>query len=395
MQTRIPCVFMRGGTSRGPYFHASDLPDDVPTRDAVLLRAMGSPDVRQIDGIGGADPLTSKVAILSKSSWPGIDVDYLFAQVKVDSAMVDTSPNCGNIISGVGPFAVEEGLVDAQDGETTVRIFNVNTGVPTDAIVQTPGGQATYDGDCAIDGVPGTAAPVKLNFLNGEGSKTGKLFPTGKMIDVIDGMEVTCLDYCVPIVFLDARSLGKTGYESWDEFDNDKAFFDKMLAMRMKAGENHPPIPLSLQVMMPEEDASEAEAGEMMGFGDVTDSVIPKVVTLAPPKNGGTIAARYFMPWKTHKAYAVTGSLCTGVCVALEGTVGYPLADLPGGNPKPMQIEHPTGRLGIEMDVSGDPMNPKISRAAVLRTCRRLFEGSVLIPSSIWSGKQPVRQAAE
>ncbi|MEX2643795.1 MAG: 4-oxalomesaconate tautomerase [Acetobacterales bacterium] len=370
MQTRIPCVFMRGGTSRGPYFHASDLPDDVPTRDAVLLRAMGSPDVRQIDGIGGADPLTSKVAILSKSSRPGIDVDYLFAQVKVDSAVVDTSPNCGNIISGVGPFAVEEGLVEAQDGETTVRIFNVNTSVPTEAIVQTPGGQVTYDGDCAIDGVPGTAAPVKLNFLNGEGSKTGKLFPTGRMIDVIDGMEVTCLDYCMPIVFLDARSMGKTGYESWDDLDNDKAFFDRMLAMRMKAG-------------------------EMMGFGDVTDSVVPKVVILAPPKNGGTVTARYFMPWKTHKAYAVTGSLCTGVCVALEGTVGYPLADLPDGNPKPMEIEHPTGRLGIEMDVSGDPMNPKISRAAVLRTCRRLFEGSVLIPPSIWSGKQPVRQAAE
>ncbi len=218
--------------------------------------------------------------------------------------------------------------------------------------------------------MPGTAAPVKLNFLNGEGSKTGKLFPTGRMVDVIDGMEATCLDYCMPIVFLDARSLGKTGYESWDELDNDKAFFDRMLAMRMKAG-------------------------EMMGFGDVTNSVVPKVVILAPPKNGGTVTARYFMPWKTHKAYAVTGSLCTGVCVALEGTVGHPLADLPDGNPKPMQIEHPTGRLGIEMDVSGDPMNPKISRAAVLRTCRRLFEGSVLIPSSIWSGKQPVRQAAE
>lgn len=370
MQTRIPCVFMRGGTSRGPYFHAADLPGDIATRDAVLIRVMGSPNLLQIDGLGGGDPVTSKVAILSKSERSGIDIDYLFAQVKVDTALVDTSPNCGNIISGVGPFAIEEGLVKAEDGETTVRIFNVNTGVPTEAIVQTPGGRVTYDGDCAIDGVPGTAAPVKLNFLDGEGSKTGKLFPTGNMIDVIDGLEVTCLDFCMPIVFVNAAHVGKTGHERWDDYDNDAAFMARILAMRMKAG-------------------------AMMGFGDVTDSVLPKVVTLAPPRNGGTITGRYLMPWKTHRAFAVTGSLCTGVCVALEGTVGHPLAVLPEGNPKPMSIEHPTGQIGIEMDVSGDPAAPTIRRAAVLRTCRRLFEGNVLVPSDVWAGKPAVRAAAE
>ncbi|MBI4182411.1 MAG: 4-oxalomesaconate tautomerase [Proteobacteria bacterium] len=370
MQTRIPCVFMRGGTSRGPFFHARDLPEDAATRDRVLLAVMGSPDVRQIDGIGGADPLTSKVAILSKSTRPGIDIDYLFAQVKIAEAAVDTSPNCGNMLSGVGPFAIEEGLVAAADPETAVRIHNVNTGVATEAIVQTPGGRVTYDGDCAIDGVPGTAAPVKLNFLNAEGSKTGKLLPTGRPKDVIDGIEVSCVDFAMPIVFFAARALGKTGYETAAELEADQELIARFEAIRR-------------------------QAGALMGLGDVAGRVIPKVVLAAPPRAGGTVTGRYFTPDRAHKAYAVTGSICTALAAAIPGTVLAPLARVPAGNPKPMTIEHPSGRFDVEMDISGDPLRPTIRRAALLRTCRRLFEGRVLIPARVWTSRQGLAEATQ
>ncbi len=368
MQTRIPCVFMRGGTSRGPFFHASDLPNDPEIRARVLLAVMGSPDVRQIDGLGGADPLTSKVAILSRSEREGIDVDYLFAQVKISEAEVDTSPNCGNMLSGVGPFAVEEELVEAGESETTVRIFNVNTSVSAEAIVQTPGGRVAYDGDCAIDGVPGTAAPVKLNFLDAEGSKTGKLLPTGKPKDVIDAVEVSCIDFAMPVIYFNARSFGKTGYETAAELDADAALVARFEPIRRKAG-------------------------AMMGLGDVAGKVVPKVVLLAPPRHGGTITGRYFVPDKAHKAYAVTGSLCTGMAVAIPGTVGHPLAELPNTRLKRMTIEHPSGRFDVELDLSGDPLNPTIRRAALLRTCRRLFEGHVLIPERVWTGGETVANA--
>jgi len=379
-QTKIPCVLMRGGTSKGPFFRLADLPDPVTDRaafEAVLLAAMGSPDVRQIDGIGGADPLTSKVAILSPSTRPGIDVDYLFAQVSVEKALVDTNPNCGNMITGVGPFAIEEGWVQAAEGETTVRIFNVNTSVQTNAIVSTPDGFVNYDeGDCAIDGVPGTAAPVKLDFVGGAGSKTAGLLPTGRPTDMIDGVPVSLVDFGMPIMFLAAPSLGKTGYESAADLDADRDFFARSEALRLKAG-------------------------AMMGLGDVAEKVIPKVVLVAPPRQGGNITGRYLMPHKAHKAYAVTGSLNTAITCLLPGTVAAPLAVVPNGRFKPMQIEHPSGRMGVEVGVElpadGNPANARITRAAVLRTTRRLFEGSVLVPHRVWAGRSaaPMAKAAE
>src|SRR3954468_19392327 len=269
MQTKIPCVIMRGGTSRGPFFLLSDLPSDAKTRDEVLLSAMGSPHDYQVDGIGGARSLTSKVAMISRSKQPGADVDYLFAQVLIDQPIVDTKPNCGNMLIAVGPFAIEAGLVPAKDPETTVRIYNVNTKTLVEAIVQTPGGKVTYEGKAAIDGVPGTAAPVGINFKGGIGAVTGKLLPTGKPLDVIDGIEVSCVDVAMPTVFMRAEDFGKTGHETPEELDADKALFERMEAIRRKAG-------------------------VLMGMGDVSTAVVPKIALLSKPRKGGTITSRYF-----------------------------------------------------------------------------------------------------
>lgn len=370
MQTRIPCVLMRGGTSKGPYFLASDLPEDVPTRDRVLLAAMGSPDRRQIDGIGGADPLTSKVAIISPSKRPDADVDYLFAQVSVDQAIVDTSPNCGNIISGVGPFAIEQGLVRANDPETVVRIFNVNTNAIVHATVQTPGGFVTYDGDTAIDGVPGTAAPISLNFVSAVGSKTGKLLPTGKPIDVIDGLEVSCVDVAMPMVIARAADFGKTGYESKAELDSDKDLLARMEAVRQKAS-------------------------RLMGMGDATGKVVPKFCLIAPPRHGSAITSRYFVPHSCHAAHAVTGGLCLAAACVVPGSVAEGIAVLPPGPRRTIVIEHPSGKLGTEFEFHGTAENPDIRRAAFIRTARRLFEGHLLVPRSVWAGKLAHAHAAE
>ncbi len=235
MLTDIPCLLMRGGTSKGPYFLADDLPPDPAARDRVLLAVMGSPHVRQIDGIGGGDSLTSKVVIVGRSARPGIDIDYLFAQIAVGEGGVDTAPNCGNMLAGVGPFAIERGLVRAADPQTTVRIFNVNTGKVIEAVIQTPGGSVTYDGDARIDGVPGHGAPIVLNFLDAAGAKTGKLLPTGQPIDLIDGIEVSCVDLSSPLVFVAAAALGKTGYETKRELDGDPELLARLEALRQRA----------------------------------------------------------------------------------------------------------------------------------------------------------------
>ncbi|VCU71033.1 4-oxalomesaconate tautomerase [Pigmentiphaga humi] len=365
MQIKIPSVMMRGGTSRGPFFLASDLPEDPAARDQVLLAAMGSPHDYQVDGIGGATPFTSKVAIISPSKRPGIDVDYLFAQVLVKERMVDTKPNCGNILGAVGPFAIEAGLVAPSAGETVVRIFNVNTSAQVEAIVQTPDGQVTYEGDAAIDGVPGTAAPVKLNFQSAIGSVTGKLLPTGRPLDVIDGIEVSCVDVAMPMVLFSATQLGKTGHESAEELDADTALIARMEAIRRKAG-------------------------ELMGLGDVSGSVVPKIGLLAEPRHGGTISSRYFVPYSCHRAHAVTGALCVASACAVPGTIAARLSGLSAAPPQGVvSIEHPSGTIAIDLDVDLAGANPAIRRAALIRTARRLFEGNVLVPQAAWPGHRP------
>jgi len=356
MLTGIPCMMMRGGTSKGPFFLASDLPEDVAQRDRVLLAVMGSEHIRQIDGIGGGDSLTSKAVIVSRSTRAGIDIEYLFAQVAVGGDTVDTAPNCGNMLAAVGPFAIERGLVGATSPETKLRIFNRNTGKIVEAIVQTPNGKVTYAGDTAIDGVPGRGAPVVLNFLYGAGAKTGALLPTGRAIDVIDGVGVSCVDFASPLVLIPAAALGKSGHETKAALDSDRQLFERVEAIRL-------------------------EASRRMGLGDATGKVLPKVALLAPPARGGTIASRYLTPWTCHAAHAVTGALCVGAACRVPGSV----ADLVAAEGREMiTIEHPAGKISTRVEVgeSARDAPPAILRAGVVRTARLLLSGRVFVAAS-------------
>ncbi len=351
MTTRaIPCVLMRGGTSRGPYFLASDLPADPAERDRVLIQVMGSGHELEIDGIGGGHPLTSKVAIVSPSKVPGADVDYLFAQVDVRERKVDVSPNCGNMLAGVGPFALESGVVPIDEGVSTVRIYNVNTKKLIEARIQTPGGRVRYDGNAAIDGVPGTAAPIHLAFLDAAGAKTGKLFPTGNTRDVIQGVETSCVDAAMPIMALRAADLGKTGYETPAEFAADRSFMQRLESLRL-------------------------EAGKRMGLGDVKELVIPKPVLVARPRKGGTLSGRYFMPHACHNAFATTGAVAVGTAAVTAGNV---IAEIAGTPQLPIDIviEHPSGAMQVHLEQRTGESAPV---AYIVRTARRLFEGKVLV----------------
>ncbi len=360
-QRAIPAVLMRGGTSKGPYFLAADLPADRETRDRVLLAVMGSPDVRQIDGIGGSDPLTSKVAMVSVSDRPDADVDFLFAQVSVDKALVDTTPNCGNMLAGVGPFAIEKGLIAAADPETVVRIHTVNTGMIAEATIQTPGGVVEYDGDARIDGAPGTAAPVVVNFIDLAGSVCDGLLPTGNAVDKIDGVDVTCIDNGMPVVILSAADVGITGYESRDDLNANE---------RLKARLE--------QIRLP--------AGRLMGLGDVTEKVIPKMILVAPPRDGGALTTRSFIPHVCHASIGVLAAVTVGTACLLPGSPAARFARVPDGEAKRLAIEHPSGEFTVELDVSIVDGVPDVRRAALLRTARKLFAGEVFVPGDIWPG---------
>ena len=355
MQTGIPSVLMRGGTSKGLYFRKEDLPADKDAVDRVLLAAYGSPDPRQIDGVGGATTLTSKAVIVSPSEEPDVDVDYLFAQVTVDRPFVDYGPTCGNMLAGVGPFAIESGLVPAEDGETRVRIRQVNTGGLVEAVVQTPGGRVNYEGDSAIDGVPGTAAPVVLNFSNVVGSKTGALFPSGHAREEIDGIQVTLVDAAMPVMALHASAAGISGYESAAELDANKELFARLEGLRL-------------------------EAGRRMGLGDVTGKVMPKIDLVAPPRNGGTFASRYLVPTRTHEAHAVTGAIAMSAAAVVPGTVVNDVAEGVEGDAPRITIEHPTGTIDLALKLRRDGDSVEIETAGVVRTARLLFSGNVLVP---------------
>ena len=360
MQRKIPCVLMRGGTSRGPYFLRSDLPADPAQRDAVLLAVMGSPHALQIDGIGGANSLTSKVAIVSPSSQPGADVDYLFAQVLIDKARVDTRPNCGNMLAGVGPYAIEQGLVPASSPETLVRIYNVNTKKLIEAVIQTPGGKVTYEGEARIDGVPGTAAPVKLSFLDAKGAFTGKLLPTGNASDRVEGTDVSCVDMAMPMVLARASDFGKTGYETPAELEADAALLARIERVRR-------------------------EAARRMEMGDVAAKVVPKFALLAEPRKDGNISSRYFVPDTCHRAHAATGAICVATACVIPGTVAHALArPVRGGTPS-VGIEHPAGLITVDLEVKETSGMPDVTRAAIIRTTRRIFEGTVLVPESAYA----------
>ena len=367
-QTAIPCMLMRGGTSKGAYFIDRDLPDDVATRDRVLLAALGSPDRRQIDGVGGADPLTSKVAIVNRSQRPGIDVDFLFAQVSLDEGRVDTTPNCGNILAGVGPFALERGLIAAQDGHTRIRIYTVNTGMVSEVLIETPGGHVNYGGSARIDGVPGTAAPIPIDFLDVAGSVCGSLLPTGNIADVIDGVHVTCIDNGMPVVIMRADALGIEGYESRDALNANAALKARVEQIRLRAG-------------------------HMMNLGDVTNKVVPKMSLVAPPRAGGALCSRTFIPHDCHAAVGVLGAVTLATAAVMRGSVAHEVAVVPGGSPKRISVEHPTGEFTVELETEESPSGIVIRRAALLRTARMLMRGEILIPAAIWSGHRQAVKA--
>ena len=344
----IRCMLMRGGTSKGAYFLAEDLPAGTSERDDLLLRIMGSPDPRQIDGIGGAHPLTSKVAVVSRSNTPTVAVDYLFLQVMVDKPVVTDRQNCGNILAGIGPFAVERGLVAAGQDETSVRIRMVNTDSIVTATFATPGGRPRYDGDTAIDGVPGTAAPIVLNFED-SGPEAGVL-PTGNIIDVFNGIPVTCVDNGMPVVVVAASSLGKTGYESIADLEGDEELNSRVRELRL-------------------------EAGKAMGLGDVSGTTVPKISLVAPPANGGTISTRTFIPIRVHESIGVLGAVSVATAVMLPGAVGSDLAAKPEGSR--LSIEHPSGALQVEVELDTTTTPPAVLRSGVVRTARKLFDGTV------------------
>jgi len=359
-QTAIPFYFMRGGTSRGPYLNRADLPEDLETLAKVLIAMVGSGHPLNIDGIGGGNAVTTKVAMLSRSDDDWADIDYFFAQVSVDDQTVDFKPTCGNILSGVGPAAIEMGLIASTGSETTVKIRATNTGARVAATVQTPQGQVAYAGEATIDGVPGSAAPITLQFMDTIGGATGALLPTGNLIDTFDGIEVTCMDVAMPMVIARAESFGLTGYESAGTLNDNSDFFARMEALRIKAG-------------------------AAMGLGDVSTSVTPKFGILAPARDGGTIATRYFMPWKAHPAMAVTGAQCLASCVLTPGTVADGLAAKPNSQPAKITLEHASGEIDVLVDYTQTKNGIDLRSAGLVRTARLLAKGEVMIPSDVWS----------
>ena len=357
-QSSIPFLFMRGGTSRGPYFNRADLPDDLDQLAEVLISAVGAGHPLNIDGIGGGAAVTTKVVMLSRSERADADIDYFFAQVAVEDRLVDYKPTCGNMLSGVASAAVEMGLIEARDPETRVRIHAVNTGAQVEAIIQTPSGAPEYEGDATIDGVPGSAAPVLLNFMDVVGSVTGALLPTGHAREVIDGIEVSCIDVAMPMVISRASDFGLTGYETRDELDANRDFYARMEPIRQ-------------------------EAGRRMGLGDVSASVTPKFGLLAPARDGGAIAARYFMPWSCHPTMAVTGSQCLASCLLAPNTIASGMAKLPNEAPAVVRIEHPSGHIDVTVDYSQQAGGFTLHSAGLLRTTRLLARGELLVPAHL------------
>ena len=364
MNRSIPCVLMRAGTSRGPFFLREWLPDGDEARDQALIGAVGASDPLQLDGVGGGSTLNSKVAIVSRSSRPGCDIDYLFAQVGVGHRSVDTRPNCGNMLSGVAPFAIEQGLIPAKDGTTIVRVHNVNTGSRIDVTVRTPDGRVTYEGDARIDGVAGTAAPILLNFLDAWGAVTGHVFPTGRRIDTIDGIEVTCIDAAMPLMIVRALDLGVTGREKPAVLDANTGLLDRLEKLRL-------------------------EAGRRMGLGDVSDSVVPKPVLVSAGDSNDSVTSRYFTPRKCHASHAVTGAIGVASAYALPGTVASGIARAAGRHN--LIVQHPAGQIDIEVELKGSADMATVDRAALVRTARKIMQGELHLPDYVFSRPTPPR----
>lgn len=368
MQHAIPCMMIRGGTSKGAYFLSEDLPSDIAARDRVLLAVMGSPDARQVDGLGGAHPLTSKVAIVSRSTLPDCDIDFLFAQVSIDKPMVDTTPNCGNILAGIGPFALARGLVKATGGETKVRVRTVNTGTIAELVMETENGLAKAEGPARIDGVPGTSAPISIDFLDAAGSVCGALLPTGNAVDLVAGVRCTLIDNGMPVIVLRADAVGRTGYEPRDTLNNDAELKARLEEIRLAAG-------------------------PLMNLGDVSKKVVPKIALVAPPAAGGHLSTRSFIPHECHASIGVFAAATVATAAALPGTPASEVVVMPDGARRTISVEHPTGEFSVTLTIGGTPEAPVVERAGLLRTARILFEGRAFVPGSIVAA--PLARAAE
>ena len=365
MQTPLPTLFMRGGTSRGPFFKESDLPADIALRDRILLAVMGSPDPRQIDGLGGAHPLTSKVGIVGLGSSDGVDLTFLFAQLQPNNDTVDTTPNCGNMLAAVVPFALETGMVKAQGVTSTFRVLTLNTNMACDITVQTPNGQVSYEGDTRIDGVPKTSAPITINFLDTAGSVCSGLLPTGNVKDTVSlegvgTIEVTCIDNGMPLIIMRAVDLGRTGYESIAEMNADIELKIKLEALRL-------------------------HCSRLMGLGDVANKNYPKMTLIAPPRDGGSLSTRSFIPHVCHDAIGVLAAVTVATACVLDGSVAEGVAQVNAGVSTLISVEHPTGEFSVDLSI--DPNNPQnVERAALLRTARLIMRGEAMVPRAVWDG---------
>ena len=362
-QTALPCWFMRGGTSRGPFFRAEDLPEDQASRDAILLAVMGSPDPRQIDGLGGAHPLTSKVGIVGLSDRDDADLEFRFAQLQPDSDVVDLTPNCGNMLAAVVPFALESGLIVPHGDSTTARVRTLNTGLVAEITVPTPDGGSgryvEYSGNARIDGVPGAAAPISINFLDTAGSVCSSLLPTGNVRDHVDiagtgRVDVTCIDNGQPLVIVAATALGRTGYESAEALNEDHELKSRLEALRLACG-------------------------ELMGLGDVTGRNYPKMTLVSPPVQGGAITIRSFIPHVCHESIGVLAAVTAATACVLEGSVAHDIAKIDPGTDIRVSVEHPAGEFSVELGL--DPGNPqRVIKSALLRTARLIMAGHVFVP---------------
>jgi 4-oxalomesaconate tautomerase len=362
VQTSIPYMLIRGGSSKGVYFLASDLPEDETLRNRVLLAIMGGSDPRQIDGLGGAHPLTSKIGIINSSARDDSDVDYLFVQAVVGEDRVDTTPNCGNILAGVGAFAVETSMIKPGQDTTRVRVYMVNSGNRCELQISTPGGIVEYQGDACIDGVPGSAAPVICNYLDLAGSACGSLLPTGNILDVVDSVDVTCIDNGMPVVLLRASDFTISGYESANELNANTDLKKKIEGIRLKLG----PI---------------------MNLGDVKDKVVPKMALIAPPRQGGHVCSRTFIPHVCHTAVGVLGAVSIATACIMPGSVASGIAVVPEGTQKHFSVEHPSGEFCVSLEIGGSAEAPEVLKAGLLRTARLLSKGVAYIPSERWKGK--------
>ena len=349
MSKGVRCMWMRGGTSKGGYFLAEDLPDNRALRDAFLMRAMGSPDPRQIDGMGGGDPLTSKIAVVRKSDRPAVDVDYLFLQVSVDAPLVTDAQNCGNLLAGVGPFAITRGLVKAQSPTTEVRIFMENTGQTAVACIETPNGEINEQGSASIDGVPGTAAPIALTFQDTAGSSCGALLPSGQAKDTINGIDVTMIDNGMPCVVLRAKDIGITGHETPAELEGNTELRQTLEALRLTCG-------------------------PLMNLWDVAEKTVPKMTMVSRAQNGGAISTRTFIPHRCHKSIGVLGAVSVATACLIPESTAFGLAQRGSGTERYLSIEHPSGEMTV---VAGLDDQDNVKTAAILRTARKLMDGEI------------------